>query len=189
MKRFRFLSALVFLAAPVAYADAIYNYAGAPFDSETGTPLYLANPRFTIGERIDVTVDLSTALSPSLVDQSVIPTSWSMDVGGTDYTSGEAEVTLTSALFSTDSAGNIDNWLFAVFVSPDVALSTAGSPHPGFLAGDDASLLGTEIAGGAFTGSIGVWTAQAAVPEPATLRLLIPGLAALFFLARRISHA
>jgi hypothetical protein len=180
MMHFRLFVALVLLVAPAAYADVIYDYTGAPFDSVAGTSPYLASPPFTIGESIDLTVDFSTALPPGLVDQSVTPTSWSMDFGATDYISGESGVTLESTLFSTDPAGNnIDNWFVTVSLDPAFQISTTGAnPRLSVQASDRATVPGTEYAGEAFTDTM-----------PATPGLLILGLAALLFLARRRSHA
>src|SRR5262249_31956388 len=124
MSRFPFLITLVLLAAP-ALADAVYSYTGQPFDTEVGTPLYLANPTFKLGQSISFTINFPAPLPPGLVSQSIVPTTWSLNVGGTVYRSGESGVTLSNAIVSTDSAGRIDDWLFSVFVSPNRQFSTA----------------------------------------------------------------
>jgi hypothetical protein len=183
MSRFRFLIALVFVAAPVAWADAVYTYTGAPFDTIMGDPLYLANPPFKLGDSIDLIVDFSAPLAPGLVDQTVTPVSWSYKIGSGGFLPGSTFATLLSSTFSTGSSGKIDDWFFSVFDSPR-GFSTSGT------AGDEAHQFAAQLfAGTTSTETIGTWTAPAEVPEPSSLSLLIPGLAALFLLVKRRSHA
>ena len=182
MSCFRFLIALVFMAAPIAYADALYTYAGAPFDTITGDPGYLASPPFRLGDSINLMIDFSAPLAPGLVDQTVIPVSWSYEFGGGGFIPGSPFFTLFSSMFSTDSSGKIDDWLFSAFDSPR-GFSTSGT------AGDEAHQFAAhDFAGTTFTKTIGTWTAPTTVPELSSLNFLVPG-AALFFLTKRLSHA
>lgn len=186
MRRFRFLIALVFVAAP-AFADAVYSYTGAPFDTELGSPLYLANPTYKLGESIDLLVDFPAPIAPGLVHQPIRPASWSLKVGMSDFASSDISLTLGDSFFSTDSSGKIDDWSFSVFFrKAPIGFSTSGT------SGDEAHYVSVSdgiFAGEASTKKIGNWTGPAAVPEPSSLSLLITGLAALFFHLKRRSRA
>jgi hypothetical protein len=183
MSRFHFLIALVFVSAPIASADAVYTYTGAPFDTITGDAGYVADPPFKLGDSIDLMVDFSAPLAPGLVDQTVIPVSWSYQIGGGGFIPGSTFGILESSTFSTDSSGKIDDWLFSFFNSPQ-GFSTSGT------AGDEAfQLAAHDFAGTTSTKTIGAWTAPAAVPEPSALVFLGAGFSALLFLARRRNRA
>lgn len=187
MSRFRFLIVLVLVAAPIACADATYTYTGAPFDTESGDPGYLAAPAFPLGDSIDLTVDFPAPLAPGLVDQTVIPISWSISAasfgyGGGGLLTGGGNFALEDSIFSTDSSGKIVDWLFSGFANPR-GFSTSGT------AGDEAHQFSAHgEAGSASTKTIGTWTAFTSVPEPSSLSLLVLG-AALLSIAKRLSHA
>ena len=179
MSRFRFLIALVFVVG-TAFGDAVYTYTGGPFDTISGDPGYLASPPFKLGDSIDLIVDFAEPLAPDLVNQTVIPVSWSFKLGTSDFVPVDFGI-LESSKFSTDSSGKIDDWFFSFFDSPR-GFSTSGT------AGDEAfQLAAHDFAGTTSTEMIGTWTTPAAVPEPSTVNLLILG-AALVFFAKRGSH-
>ena len=164
------------------FADAVYTYTGAPFDTIIGDPGYLASPPFKLGDSIDLIVDFAEPLAPDLVNQTVIPVSWSFKLGTSGFVPPGASGTLASSMFSTDSSGKIDDWFFSFFDSPR-GFSTSGS------AGDEAfQLAAHDFAGTTSTKTIGAWTAPVAVPEPSSLNLLILGVGLVVFVKCR-SHA
>src|SRR5690349_12494836 len=117
MSRSRFLIALVLVAPPFAFADAVYLYTGAPFDTITGDPGYLANPPFALGESIDLMFDFAAPLAPDLHNQTVNPISWSFQIATSGFESGGGFL-LERSVFSTDSSGNIDDWFISAFFNP-----------------------------------------------------------------------
>jgi hypothetical protein len=165
-----------FIAVGALHADAIYKYSGFDFTTESGTALYLSNPRWTTSENISITADFASAFAPNLTNDSLTPVSWSLAVGGETFTSSDGSTVLGVSTFTTDNLGHIVDWHFSIIAGRTLfPISTSGTT------GDFAGVFGPDREGDASTTRIGKWSsAMAPVPEPGTLALLLPGLAMLF---------
>jgi hypothetical protein len=116
---------LIGAATPAARAaDVTWNYVGNPFDTAVG----LTDP--LLGDSIIASFTFNGPLAPNLTDADLSAdiVSWTMgdSYGIFSYTSGEADVTLLGAYFSTDAQGNISANFFqapeAIEVDAKVAL-------------------------------------------------------------------
>jgi hypothetical protein len=165
-----------FLAVGALHADALYTYSGFDFTTESGTALYLSNPRWTTSDSISITADFASAFAPNLNNDPLTPLSWALTVGSVTFTPSDGSI-LIESIFSTNGLGNIVDWDFDIVGGRTLfPISTSGTT------GDVAGVFGPDFEGFASTDRIGTWSAaMAPVPEAGTLVLLLIGFVPLFW--------
>jgi hypothetical protein len=150
--------------ASSALADSKYTYTGNTFDS------------FGNGYSCPTTCSLSgsftiaTAIGPDNVVDFITPESWNFTDGTLNFNTSNS--TFFDVGFATNSAGNIDEWIFEIdsnsgmtflvseFVGPGTAVDESGNGATG---------------GFAISENQGTWNVSTA-PEPSELSLLCVGL-------------
>lgn len=178
MRLFRNLltAAALTLAVPTLYADTTYTYTGNPFNLDvTSSTAPFIQGSFTV----------ASPLAPG-EDTPFDPLSFSFSVG--TFTLDSDTPNITVPFFddvSTDSAGNIVNWLISLGVDD------GSSPEPNiFTINEGCCVTDSADDGSTFFGENSndpsTWTeSTSAVPEPSTLTLLGSGAIALATSLRR----
>lgn len=181
------LAAVLILFAPLAKADAVYNYAGNAYTSFPGAGYSGSN-------NVSITLTFANPLAanssyawgyggigtPTATDTLV---SFSFTDGNTTYTSGGINVFL-----ETGSGGQITDWFAGACgactsssVNIDTEFGISGYP----IAGSDSSSMGSGGTVLAYNSSDpGTWSET---PEPSSLLLLGTGLFGLALLVKRLS--
>ena len=157
--------ALCFAWAPaIAWAGAVYQYAGNPFQSVAG--------RYSTSDSLAGTIEVPAVLAPNLVNAAITLAAWSFSDGLKLYTPANSDV--DSPRVSTDAAGQIVNWSIDFF-NPTVGIMGTFNNGP-----IDQIDQATDFTGGNSLAdnmnAPGSWTL---VPEPASGALAALSLALL----------
>jgi len=183
-------------ASNLALASVVYSYTGKPFVDVSGT--------ITDSMSVTGTMKLDTAMIPDLMAATQNPLSFSFFDGVQTITQDDYDS--ASFIFSTDSTGQITEWMVSLEnditvpsmqgdsggtiislnntfntiaeIKDDITVQTIGDYQPFF--GTNEILSGSGIV----VGNPGVWT-TAAVPLPATAWLFGSGLVGLVAAGRR----
>jgi hypothetical protein len=169
--------ALSVLGAAKATADVVYTYTGNVFDYFTpGSP-------YSYSDKVTVSLTLATALGDNLSESvPVVATSFSFSDGLQKITNLTANYSFFG--FSTDSIGNITQWVVAAGSSLGT-IDTLNFNGYGFGVGSEDSGCNSFGQCGSNEASSRFWTTGSQTPLPGALPLFAAGLGALGLLGWR----
>jgi hypothetical protein len=166
-----------------ANANAVYTYTGNDFTTFTSTTTFPS--AYTTSDFLTITLTLTAPLTANLNLASVLPEAVSVVYSDGVISAGNSLNGLPpfpTLEFSTNSTGDITNWMVQVPAAPNregASIQTVNTPTQTFdSARIDAGICGAPVSGctGSNMNSPGIWTLSAAVPGP-TIGGGIPGLA------------
>jgi hypothetical protein len=191
--RFAWFSAVLLASVALPSANAaVYQYVGSPF-RVCGFGCAQNAPEDWSSDYIVASISFAAPLQPDLTlsdDVFSTLTAWTLGdaLGYASFSSTSATLTgipwegIPSLTLSTDSAGNIVNWIMATHVAPNI-IGIANPPFqckacgPTELIADILNVnygpdLGNDsVEWDVATNTPGRWTELSAVPEPSTLLL------------------
>jgi hypothetical protein len=175
------------LAIP-AQADTIYTYTGNDYNQCAGT--YCSGGPYALSVTFDTTLTGNSLDNLASFDITSTITSFTFS-DGSGLIINKSNSSFDQAEISTNSSGNIVNWLVgACGSSCNIQMQTNWNSPFGFIPGADFSETTAS-----FNGSFGfrsddpeTWVERTAVPEPSTWAMMVLGFAGLGFAGYRASR-